>query len=390
PTPQRRHSPFKGWHATGVPGGHHNWPALSKEDRTPFTLSRLSPESSGPRVITEIRVARGEHLLRSRLGAADPSVYSYNPARSPSPYQRRGDEAVTSSSPVCAAGFSSGWLEPPDENGGVLGGDDAGGLFIGDGKAADWPADVEGRRLGLEAERPGGDPLAVHEGPQLVGPADRQSREPVRQQIPPAIGQDGRPGGGRTLRRPQLDGRGGRVGEGGQCRPLQVIVGHGGLHPVEPMVLADDPHAEHGDGDRGHGGQPGQETQTAAGPPSERDDRRQFERGRRLLQGGGNAIPHIVGSRLVGHQKAGHFMIGREFALTGGAFAQVPLDAPIFVGIDSVESVGGEELFQFEMVVDHVPSNPASTKGSRRRRSPERIRLLIVPSGSPKRRATSR
>src|SRR5581483_7118736 len=192
----------------------------------------------GPAVVTEIRVARGEHLLRSRLGAAYPSGYSYNPARSPSPYQRRGDEAVTSSSPVCAAGFSSGWLEPPDENGGVLGGDDAGGLFIGDGKAADWPADVEGRRLGLEAERPGGDPLAVHEGPQLVGPADRQSREPVRQQIPPAIGQDGRPGGGRTLRRPQLDGRGGRVGEGGQCRPLQVIVGHGGLHPVEPMVLA--------------------------------------------------------------------------------------------------------------------------------------------------------
>ena len=59
--------------------------------------------------------------------------------------------------------------------------------------------------------------------------------------------------------------------------------------------------------------------------------------------------------------------------------------------VDRVERVRPEELDRF-FVGDHAstPRTPASTKASRRRRMPLRMRLLTVPSGCSSTRATSR
>ncbi len=75
-----------------------------------------------------------------------------------------------------------------------------------------------------------------------------------------------------------------------------------------------------------------------------------------------------------------------------GAVGEVLLDLAGLVAVDGVEGVGPQELFDLaggERCHDAPPA-PASTNSTRIFLSPERMRLLTVPSGSPSRVATSR
>ena len=120
----------------------------------------------------------------------------------------------------------------------------------------------------------------------------------------------------------------------------------------------------------------------------------------RLLEGAGDAIPQAVRWCLAAHREQ-----RRDLAVIGdlgpgaGVRRQVGLDAPALDLVDGVERVGAEQLVQrlVARIVGHdaPPAAgpvvmPAASSSRRSRRRPLRIRLLIVPSGSARRTATSR
>ncbi len=65
------------------------------------------------------------------------------------------------------------------------------------------------------------------------------------------------------------------------------------------------------------------------------------------------------------------------------------LDHAAFIGLEGVEGVKLDEGTGAR-VRPHQATTPAATSSARRRRIPARIRLLTVPSGSPRRSATWR
>ena len=97
----------------------------------------------------------------------------------------------------------------------------------------------------------------------------------------------------------------------------------------------------------------------------------------------GAALPRVCEHR----RRLAHLPhLGPGFGMIG----EVGLDAPAVDVVDRVEGVGTEQLV--EMVVGrHVPtSTPAATSSRCSRRSPLRILLFTVPSGTSRRAATSR
>ena len=96
---------------------------------------------------------------------------------------------------------------------------------------------------------------------------------------------------------------------------------------------------------------------------------------------------------LVGEERRDLTVLG-HLGATAGTGREVGLDRGALVGVDRVEGVGPEEVD--DLVVGHVPlvhgwpPTPASASPVRRRRSPERILVFTVPSGSSSIDATSR
>jgi hypothetical protein len=112
----------------------------------------------------------------------------------------------------------------------------------------------------------------------------------------------------------------------------------------------------------------------------------------RITQCIGDGVPDCLGSGSDRGERRGHLAMLPDLGLARRAVAEVTLDQLALICIDGIEGVGAEKLFDFGMalLVAHVPTSPAWVKGRRRWRSPERMRVLTVPSGSPSRHATSR
>ena len=196
--------------------------------------------------------------------------------------------------------------------------------------------------------------------------------------------------------------------EGGLERDLERVGGGRGLELVDAVALADDGDAEHHEHGRGGGQHRGGPARHGAprrtgrlGRPhrllrrGRRGDRPQSELGGRGVEGARDPRPQAVGcvAALVGQERGDLTVLG-DLGPAPGARRQVGLDRGALVGVDGVEGVGAEQLG--DLVVGHAlvahgwPPTPASARPERRRRSPVRILVFTVPSGSSSIVATSR
>ena len=146
-------------------------------------------------------------------------------------------------------------------------------------------------------------------------------------------------------------------------------------------------HGDGGDPQRDRPGRPGR-------PGGEAGEAGEVERRRRLVERLGDPVPHPFGRPLAAvGEEGGGLPVPLDLGPAAGAAGQVGLDHVALVVVDGVEGEGSEELLDVvvgEAAAHGAPPIPASTRTVRKRRRPERMRLLTVPSGSSSRLATSR
>lgn len=75
-----------------------------------------------------------------------------------------------------------------------------------------------------------------------------------------------------------------------------------------------------------------------------------------------------------------------------GASAQVVVDERSLMVVDGIEGIDAEKLLDSQVFLNlhHQVLTPAASSDTFSRFNPDRIRLFIVPSGSPSMSATSR
>ena len=91
-------------------------------------------------------------------------------------------------------------------------------------------------------------------------------------------------------------------------------------------------------------------------------------------------------------EERGDLLVLRDLLRATRAFVEVATHDVGLLGVHRIEREGTEGLGQFVVVHEsiHGDSTPRSESSVRSRNNPERILLLMVPSGSPRSVATSR
>ena len=114
---------------------------------------------------------------------------------------------------------------------------------------------------------------------------------------------------------------------------------------------------------------------------------------RRFTERRCDAVPYAIGRVRTGvREERGDLAQVADLRATTRTVGEVTVDERGFIRLDRVDGIGAQELL--DLFVRHAslpsPSCCASTSESRMRRSPARMRLFTVPSGSSSMCATSR